>query len=73
MARYTTEVNIDIDLDEFDDEELIKEIRSRGYKVYDEEEFVNIERRWSRGEKKEALILLEREFKWLRGIANLAN
>ena len=73
-TKYFTEsVEISVGLDEWEDDELIKEIKSRGYKVDEEKELIEIEQRWNRGEKKEALILLEREFKWLRGIADLAN
>lgn len=63
---------VEVGLDEWDDEELIEEIKARGYKVNDED-VTNIEWCWRRGQKKEALILLEREFKWMRGISDLAN
>lgn len=73
-TKYFSErVEIDVSLDEWDDDELIKEIKSRGYKVEEEEELIEVEWRWRRGEKKEALILLEREFKWLSGLSDLAN
>lgn len=67
------ETEIEVGLEEWDDKELIKEIKERGYKVEEPEELVNVEWCWRRGDKKEALILLEREFKWLRGISELAN
>lgn len=64
---------VEVGLDEWDDSELIDEIKARGYKVEDEEDLVNVELCWRRGDKKEALILLEREFKWLRGVSDLMN
>lgn len=63
---------IEVGLDEWNDDDLIKEIRDRGYKV-DDDNLVEAEWRWRRGDKKEALILLEREFKWLNGISELMN
>ena len=69
---FSEYVDIDVGLDEWDDHELIEEIKSRGYNV-DDEDLTEIEWRWRRGDKKEALILLEREFKWLRGLSDLAN
>jgi hypothetical protein len=54
--------------------ELIEEVKYRGYKVEEEDEdMTEVQWRWRRGDKKEALILLEREFKWLRGISQLVN
>jgi hypothetical protein len=32
------DVTVDVDLDGFDDQELIDELESRGYKIFDEEE-----------------------------------
>lgn len=68
---FSEYVDIDVGLDEWDDYELIEEIKSRGYNV-DDEDLTEVEWRWRRGDKKEALILLEREFKWLRGLSDLA-
>ncbi len=73
MSTKYISTEVEVDLNEWDDEELIKEIKYRGYKIEDEENLVEAFRYWSRGQKKEALILLEREFKGLRGIADLAN
>lgn len=67
------ETEIEVGLEEWNDEELIEEIKARGYKVDEPEEIIEAEWRWRRGDKKEALVLLEREFKWLRGISELAN
>lgn len=43
MARVTTEVDIDIELDEFEDDELIDEMKSRGFTVLDEDDEVSNE------------------------------
>lgn len=64
---------VEVGLEEWDDKELIKEIKERGYTVEEPEDLTDVEWCWRRGQKKEALILLEREFKWLRGISELAN
>lgn len=56
---------------DFDDQELIEELKSRGYDVEKEPEIISIEYLWNRGDRKEALIRLEREFPELRGISNL--
>jgi hypothetical protein len=66
-------VEVDIDLDDFEDEYLIKEMKARGYHVSEESEIVSIEQYWNRGDYKEALILLERKFPELIGISKLAN
>lgn len=66
---------VEVDLSEWTDNDLIDEIKSRGYRVYDDEgdDLMEAQWCWRRGDKKEALVLLEREFKWLRGISELAN
>lgn len=72
-TKYFTErVEIDVGLDEWDDSELIDEMKARGYTV-DDEDIENVQYCWNRGQKKEALILLERKFKWLRGVSDLMN
>jgi hypothetical protein len=72
MKYISTEV--EVGLDEWTDLELIEEVKYRGYKVEEEDEdMTEVQWRWRRGDKKEALILLEREFKWLRGISQLVN
>ena len=73
MAYATVEVDLDDYIGDFTDKELIEELKARGYKVDEHEELTEVEWCWRRGDKKEALILLEREFKWLRGISELAN
>lgn len=65
------EVKIDIDLDDFDDDDLVREVKARGYLVGEEPEIISIEEYWNQGNRKEALILLEREFPELIGISKL--
>jgi hypothetical protein len=75
MARVITEVEVDVDLDGFDDQELIEEVEARGFYVSDGDhnDIIAIEHHWNRGDKKEALILLERKFSELRGISQLVD
>jgi hypothetical protein len=75
MARVITEVEVDVDLDDFDDQELIEEVEARGFYVSDGDhnDIIAIEYHWNRGDKKEALILLERKFRELHGISQLAD
>ena len=73
MARVITEVEVDVDLDDFDDQELIEEVEARGFYVSDGDhnDIIAIEYHWNRGDKKEALILLERKFPELLNISKL--
>lgn len=76
MPTFEQTVYVDVDLDDFDDEDLAKELQSRGYMVSEknaelELDTVSVEQYWNRGDKKEALILLERKFPELIGIAKL--
>jgi hypothetical protein len=65
-------VYVEVELDEFSDEELLSEMRCRGYTVgSDMDNIVTIEHYWNRGQKQEALIHLERYFPELRGISRL--
>lgn len=78
MPTYSQTVYVDVDLDDFDDEDLAEELESRGYMVSEknaepELDIVSIEQYWNRGDKKEALLLLERKFPELIGIAKLAD
>ena len=73
MSTKYISTEVEVGLEEWDDDELIEEIQARGYKVENDEDMTEVQWRWRRGDKKEALILLEREFKWLRGISELAN
>lgn len=72
MSTKYISTEVEVGLEEWRDDELIKEIQSRGYRVEDDED-VEIGWRWRRGDKKEALILMERKYKWLRGISDLIN
>lgn len=72
MSDKYISTEVEVGLEEWRDDELIDEIQSRGYRVEDDED-VAIEWRWRRGDKKEALILMERKYKWLRGISDLVN
>lgn len=78
MATYSKTVYVDVDLDDFEDEDLSEELQSRGYMVSEknaelELDIVSIEQYWNRGDKKEALVLLERKFPELIGISKLAD
>lgn len=73
MSTKYISTEVEIGLDEWRDDELIEEIKSRGYKVEDDEDLVEVQWRWRRGDKKEALVLLERQYKWLRGLSDLAD
>jgi hypothetical protein len=71
---FTEHVDIHIDLSEWEDEELIEEVRARGYFVEEPPlDLVSVGTHWNRGAKKEALILLEREYPELHGISQLVN
>jgi hypothetical protein len=75
MVYFTQTVEIDVELDEFDDEEIIDYIENRGYTVTKDPAadacFVDVVWNIERGNLKEALILLERELPALKGIARL--
>lgn len=78
MPTYSQTVYVDVDLDDFEDEDLAEELQSRGYTVSEknaepELDIVDVEQYWNRGDKKEALILLERKFPELIGISKLAD
>lgn len=66
--------SVEVDLSDWSDNELIDEITERGYTVDDNDnQIAEIEWRWRRGDKKEALLLLERQFKNLIGISDLVD
>ena len=73
MPTFEQTVYVDVDLDDFDEEDLIEEIESRGFYVISEQQhdIIAIENTWNRGDKKEALVLLERKFPELIGISKL--
>lgn len=65
-------VYVEVELDDFSDDEIISEAKSRGYRVVaDDNPWTLIERTWNRGQKKDALIYLERFFPELLGISKL--
>lgn len=75
MAYFTQTVEVDVDLDEFDDEEIIDYMECRGYTVTKnpaaDASFVDVVWNIERGNLKEALIQLEREVPKLKGISGL--
>jgi hypothetical protein len=72
MPTLEQTVYVDVDLDDFDEEDLIKELEDRGFYVGVEgHDIIAIENTWNRGDKKEALVLLERKFPELIGISKL--
>ena len=74
MVTYTTEVDVEVDLDDFDDSDLIDELEARGYYVAENApDIISVEYAWNRGDKKDALIYLERMFPELRGISKLVD
>lgn len=73
MATIETTVCVDVDLENFEDSELIEEMKYRGYHVSEEPDIISIEQHWNRGDKKEALVLLERKFPELIGISRLVD
>lgn len=66
---------VDFDIDDFDDDDLIEEIESRGYKVLMEDqedqqpEIQEAIWRYKNGYIEDAMILLERRFPELYGIS----
>lgn len=77
MPTVETTVYVDVDFDDLDEQDLIDELESRGFTVTEnkipELDIVSIEQYWNQGNRKEALILLERKFPELIGIAKLAD
>lgn len=70
---------IDLDLDDFDDDNLIEEIESRGYKVLmkdQEDQHPEIQEaiwRYKNGYIEDAMVLLERRFPELYGLSKRIN
>ncbi len=75
MPTFEQTVYVDVDADDFDDDDLIDELERRGYTVTKDPaadaSFVNVAWNIQRGNLKEALILLERELPELKGISRL--
>lgn len=72
MPSFSKEVWIDVELDEFDDDELVEEMEDRGYtvtkEVIKETDFSSIAWLLSLNKTDEALIQLERLVPELSGI-----
>ena len=70
-------VSVDVDLDDFDDDDLIGEIESRGYKVLAEDKedehpvLQEMIWRYKAGYIEDAMLLLERKFPEMYGISKL--
>lgn len=75
MGTFSQTVYVDVELDEFDDDEIVDYLESRGYTItkdpIKEVDCDDVAWHVSRGNLKEALILLERQLPELKGIANL--
>jgi|LakMenEpi03Aug12_release.lakeMendotaPanAssembly.Ray.scaffolds.fasta_scaffold03894_33 hypothetical protein len=75
MPTFEQTVYVDVDADDFDDDDLIDELERRGYTVTKDPAadacFVDVAWHIERGNLKEALILLERELPELKGISRL--
>ena len=73
MATVWTEVEVNVDLDDFEDDDLIDEIERRKYFVSEKEidllKFQDVIDWYKRGNVKEALIQLERIIPELYGIS----
>lgn len=76
MATFTETVYIDVDLSDFDEDEIVEHLEYKGYTVsknVKDSDIDSIEQYWNQGNRKEALVLLEREFPELIGISNLVD
>lgn len=74
MATFTETVYIDVDLSDFDEDEIVEHLEYKGYTVsknVKDSDIDSIEQYWNQGNRKEALVLLEREFPELIGISKL--
>lgn len=65
-------INVDVDISEFDDDDLIEELESRGYHIEDKytenEDLSYVQWLISSGRKNEALLQLSRLFPQLKGL-----
>lgn len=71
MPQIETTVYVDVELDDFNDEELVTEIERRGYAVFEEADagaFTAAVEALQRKDKAEAFILLERAIPALKGL-----
>ena len=60
---------VHVDMDDFDDDDLIVELESRGYVVRDKPELHDVIWNYKNGRIKEAMIMLERSVPELYGIS----
>lgn len=77
MATFSQTVYVDVELDEFDENEIVEHLEYQGYTVTKnpaaELDFTDVEWYVQRDNLKEALILLERKLPELKGISKLTN
>ena len=74
MVTISETVYVDVELDEFEDDEIVDYMQGRGYIITKDPldaSFVDIAWNVDQGNLKEALILLEREVPKLSGISRL--
>lgn len=75
MPTFSQTVYVDVDLEQFDEEDIVEYLEYQGYTVskdpIKEVDYVDVEWHVQRGDLKEALILLERKIPELKGIASL--
>lgn len=71
MPTYTTEVDIDVDLGDFKDDELVEELISREFMIFENgngHTFQAAVDALRQGRKEEGFILLERAIPELKGL-----
>ena len=76
MSKYVTKyvtVEAEVCLDEFEDSDLIDELKERGYYVSETSDVSSAAWYVKNGNLKEALIYLERDCPELKGIVDLLN
>ena len=76
MGTFSQTVYVDVELDDFDEDEIVEHLEYKGYTVTknpEQTDIISIEEYWNQGNRKEALILLERQFPELIGISKLVN
>lgn len=76
MATFTEEVSIDVDLYDFDDDEIVQYLEDKGYFVskaeqIDDSHMEEAIHRWNRKEYAEALVQIEMAFPQLFGLHKL--
>jgi hypothetical protein len=74
MPTFEQTVYVDVDFADLDEDEIVEHLEYKGYTVsknVKDSDIDSIEQYWNRGNRKEALVLLEREFPELIGISKL--